>query len=513
MEQFRKIIRQVINALFLIIIIYILTSMLLKSESLMFKFDNLKLLLATAIYCVCLVVLYKILKKIKTNKIIVGILFGIIIIIQSIVSYFFCVEPAWDFGSVFNEATNFNSIIQNTAYFTQCANNIPIMLILKLFFYIFNFFGIHNYLVLGIILNITFIDISVLITYLLIKRIFGENKAFLALVLFALNPAIYLYGPIFYTDTLTMFYPILILYLYILLKDMNISKKRKTIISILLGIIMAIGLVLKFTIIIPFIAIVIYEIFFDTSKKNIKLKCLQFIKIIIAMIIVVLLQKALLVNIVPNYTEMKDKSLPFLHFIMMSLEGDGRFRQSDVDFTMSLELDNRNEQILEEIKSRIENHNKNNDWYNFITTKMITTWGDGTYYIPSQIEQKPIHDGIHQEFIFRNGKYSKIYAYYTQAQLITMYILMIFLVFYKLERKDLNYNILKLTFIGLFLVFIIYEAKSRYVVNFIPIFIIMQIIGLDNLNTLLKRRSKRKVKKNIPLLGNGDKKKKEHSFS
>ena len=207
---------------------------------------------------------------------------------------------------------------------------------------------------------------------------------------------------------------------------------------------------------------------------------------------------------------MKDKSLPFLHFIMMSLEGDGRFRQSDVDFTMSLDLENRNEKILEEIRSRIDNHNKNNDWYYFITTKMITTWGDGTYYIPSQIEQKPIHNGIHQEFVFRDGKYSKIYAYYTQAQIITMYILMIFLTFYKLERKNLNFTILKLTFIGLFIVFIIYEAKSRYIVNFIPVFMIMQVIGLDNLNTIFKLKSK--AKKNVPLLDSGTEKEKKQNY-
>lgn len=512
MKQFRKIIKQLINILFLIIIIYILLNILIQSETLWFKFDNLKLIFATTLYGVCLVILYKIFKKIKQpNKILVGIILGIIVIIQCIVSYLFCVNPSWDFGKVFNEATKFNVIIENTQYFTQCANNIPIMLILKSIFYIFSFIGTNNYLVLGIILNIIIIDSSIWVTYLLVKRILGNSKALFALVLFALNPAIYLYGPIFYTDTLTMIFPILILYLYVLLKDENISKKRKTVIAILFGIIMAVGMILKFTIIIPFIAIIIYEIFFDTSKKNIKLKCVQFTKIIIAMIIVVLLQKVLLVNIVPNYTEMKDKSLPFLHFIMMSIEGDGRFRQSDVDFTMSLDLETRNEQLIEEIKNRIQKHNENNDWYKFITTKMLTTWGDGTYYIPWQLEREPIHNGIHQEFIFSDGKYSKIYAYYVQAQHITMFILMIFLIFYKLERKDFNYNILKLTFIGLFLVFIIYEAKSRYIVNFMPIFVIMQVIGLGNLSALLNK--KQKVEVDTPLLEHKNKQKREHSFS
>ena len=142
---------------------------------------------------------------------------------------------------------------------------------------------------------------------------------------------------------------------------------------------------------------------------------------------------------------------------------------------------------------------------------MLTTWGDGTYYIPWQLEREPIYNGIHQEFIFRDGKYKSIYAYYTQAQHITMFILMIFLIFYKLERKDFNYNILKLTFIGLFLVFIIYEAKSRYIVNFMPIFVIMQVIGLGNLSALLNK--KQKVEVDTPLLEHKNKQKREHSFS
>lgn len=510
MKTFKNIIKQLINILFLIIIIYILGNILLQKESLMFKFDNFKLLFVTTIYTVCVVILYKLLSKLKQNRLIVGIILGIILVIQCIVSYLFCVKPSWDFGKVFNEATKFNVIIENTKYFTQCANNIPIMLIFKSIFYIFSFIGTNNYLILGIILNIIIIDSSIWVAYLLVKRILGRNKALFALVLFALNPAIYLYGPIFYTDTLTMIFPILILYLYVLLKDENISKKRKTVIAILFGIIMAVGIILKFTIVIPFIAIIIYEVFFDISKKNIKLKCIQLAKIIIAMIIVVLLQKILLVKIVPNYTEMKDKSLPFLHFIMMSIEGDGRFNQDDVDFTMSLDLENRNEKLIEEIKNRMQKHNENNDWYNFITNKMLTTWGDGTYYIPWQLEREPVHNGIHQEFIFRDGKYKSIYAYYTQAQHITMFILMIFLIFYKLERKDFNYNILKLTFIGLFLVFIIYEAKSRYIVNFMPIFVIMQVIGLGNLSALLNK--KQKVEVDTPLLEHKNKQKREHSF-
>ena len=87
---------------------------------------------------------------------------------------------------------------------------------------------------------------------------------------------------------------------------------------------------------------------------------------------------------------------------------------------------------------------------------------------------------------------------------------MIFLIFYKLERKDFNYNILKLTFIGLFLVFIIYEAKSRYIVNFMPIFVIMQVIDLGNLSALLNK--KQKVEVDTPLLEHKNKQKREHSF-
>ena len=112
MKTFKNIIKQLINILFLIIIIYILGNILLQKESLMFKFDNFKLLFVTTIYTVCVVILYKLLSKLKQNRLIVGIILGIILVIQCIVSYLFCVKPSWDFGKVFNEATKFNVIIE-----------------------------------------------------------------------------------------------------------------------------------------------------------------------------------------------------------------------------------------------------------------------------------------------------------------------------------------------------------------------------------------------------------------
>ena len=70
MKTFKNIIKQLINILFLIIIIYILGNVLLQKESLMFKFDNFKLLFVTTIYTVCVVILYKLLSKLKQNRLI-----------------------------------------------------------------------------------------------------------------------------------------------------------------------------------------------------------------------------------------------------------------------------------------------------------------------------------------------------------------------------------------------------------------------------------------------------------
>ena len=130
---------------------------------------------------------------------------------------------------------------------------------MKIIFYTFKLLNIKQYINVGITVNILAIDLSILMVVLVVKEILGKEKAFFTLFFITLMPIIYLSVPIFYTDTLSMPFTIMILYLYLKLKKQQ-NTRNKIIYSILIGIITVLGMNIKVTVGIIYIAILIYEI-------------------------------------------------------------------------------------------------------------------------------------------------------------------------------------------------------------------------------------------------------------
>lgn len=54
------------------------------------------------------------------------------------------------------------------------------------------------------------------------------------------------------------------------------------------------------------------------------------------------------------------------------------------------------------------------------------------------------------------------------------------------NTKDKNKNILKLTIFGVFLFYLLWETRSRYLINYIPIMVLLTTEGLEKINFGLK---------------------------
>lgn len=77
------------------------------------------------------------------------------------------------------------------------------------------------------ILNVLFIDLSLLILYLTIKKMKDRKSAVFGLILsFSFLP-LFLYTPIIYSDTLSLFIPILFVYLYLNIDKEKVLTKKK----------------------------------------------------------------------------------------------------------------------------------------------------------------------------------------------------------------------------------------------------------------------------------------------
>ncbi len=445
------------------------------------------ILLFGVIFVFIFYILFKFSKKINITKKKVFITFLLFIIIQLIFAALFVVVPTWDFGIVNDIAINdaVNSIdMFSSDYIYIFGNNIGITMLLKLVFSIFNFFGIKHFVIIGILLNILFIDAAVYFLYKLLTLVFKEKVAFLFLLFSLIFTPFILYVPIYYTDTLSI--PFAIGALYFFYKYEYTDKKTKfdlIISSILIGI----GACIKFTVIFIGIAILINYIFCDKKEVLIS-KLKKFIIIAIIMCI-----PTLCLNTYSNHKmdskKLNELKMPYTHWLMMGLTGNGGYNPEDPNFSQSFNsVEAKKKANIKEIKVRLKDH-IDNDFVSFYTNKILYTWGDGTFFAPGKLSRKPKYQLEIGKYIY--GDRNMYLKYFGQAEwiFILIFILLgiVFRKYLNIKQRDLQFTLYVLCF-GLLVFFALWEARSRYLVNMIPLLLLTGYLGMQATYNYLKER-------------------------
>ncbi|MBQ3306697.1 MAG: acyltransferase family protein [Bacilli bacterium] len=421
------------------------------------------------------------------NKIINIIMIILYIIFQIIIINCFMVKPSWDFGSVYLIARDYVLLKDATlgsAYLYMCDNNIPITLFFVILFKIACFIGLKSYLLgVGITVNLIIIDISLFYIYLLLNRI-NKNlaKPFFIFCLF-FSPLIF-YLPIFYTDTITLLF--IVIPLYYLYEYFFIKKNFHNI--IISGLFLGVGGVLKATVFIPFIAIIIYAIL----KRQNGYK--TFLTWMIFLVLIPVMGNRMITHTFFSQERLKEERIPINHYIMIGLENNGGFSDSLYKLTTNTSgEENRKKIENERIKNRLEELKKNHGFIAFYNRKISYTWTDGTFFSYEKLRRKPYHKKYTKYVLSDKGE-DRLYRALSNAKWFILLLLMVVgTVLKKYLRKELRdfQFILNLSIIGLLLFLLIWETRSRYLVNYSPIFLVNAYIGL---NAIINYYKEKKIK-------------------
>lgn len=477
-----KIMSRIINVVFLLVFGFIILGGLFFKNRMYGSNNPLIIIISTLLWSVLLYISFKKINKSKeiSNKkknIILACFFIIFFCIQLIVAKQLQVVPSWDFGNNFYAAKSFaingdlylNYVYPNNYFLTFC---------LAIVYKISSIFGYFNFEILSIIINIIFIDLSIFLIYLIIQKLIGTNYALFATFMCLFISPFLLYTPIFYTDTLSMFVPALMFYIFININKNN-SKKKNIILLICLGIITFIGYKLKGSTFVTIIAIFIIWLFQNSLAKE------KIIKILIPTlsIIVLMISYNIALNIaLPNLDRYEEHNLPITHYLMMGMNDDGLvyggFSQNDFEntnkqsdkITYNLQVINKRfaeRKVLGNIK--------------FYAIKTLDTWTDGTYFAPEKLRRKPVKSSLLHNFVLQNGKYFNVCFNFYTGIVLAMYIFMFISCAIDLKSKTNlldNKTLLRCTILGIWLFLLIWETRSRYLVDFVPVMIILTILSL-----------------------------------
>lgn len=436
------------------------------------------------------VYLYKAINKKKNiskkEEIIIGIIYILIVsILQGIIINQFCTNPSWDYGVVFENAQKFAlEGTRNNAgyleYFQLFPNNIFLFILLVIAIKTGAIFHLTP-LKSAIIMNIGFIDIALLILYVTTKKINGTKMAVFSLILSLFFVPIFLYTPIFYTDTFSLFIPPLFIYLFKEEKEENRHKVKQYIQFFLIGILCFLAKEIKVTSLIIFIALEIKYIFKHSWKKN-------FVNLIIIIVVFGGLEfiytKKIVLNEVFHFQVTDYGSFPYSHWIMMGTEDldednsrrntIGGYNEKDYNYTKSFSTgEEAIKYNLLEYKKRVQKYGTVN-YFNYLTKKAVNAWADGLYFADIALSLKPMNSNTFlRTKLLYNERNKYILIYFSQGIQFSVLICIILTAYQELKKKKPNINEKTLACFGLAIFLMFWENRSRYLLNYSLIFIMI----------------------------------------
>lgn len=430
-----------------------------------------------------LVILYQ---KLKAKKLtekqsdrIFFIIAGLMLIIQIIFAVILCYKPWSDLGFVDKAARDFcltwdkkdlytHLPERHENYFVRYTNNQAILIILSVIYSVCNtVLGKMPYLV-PVMINTFGLNISVILMYFTAKKIFrNPTTALFTGILASIFSVFYTYTPFYYTDSLSM--PFVMSSVLLFLRGIDSKKKLYSVIQLILsGFLVFMGYKIKGSVIILIPVFLIYFIVF-TKRFNILKRICQFSVFITGCIIMSVLSGIVIgcFNIAEK-EELEEIQFPPTHWVMMGLRGRGNFNSDDFWFTVnSGNYEQKKKANIEEIKKRLSDYGL----YGIVehlAVKLSWTWWDGTYMIGYYIKKGS--DSMLRNFICHSNAF-KVYC-------TVFHVSLLFSIIYSFISgafsKRINREILlKIIFCGIYFFLVVWESRSRYLVNFTPIFLMI----------------------------------------
>lgn len=476
---------KVILIVFIGIFVWTISNAILDYDIIVYEFNPIILSLIISIYIVSIVFFYKkILPKLENIKNLPIILICIFSLLCLFIAYDLRLNPAWDMGIVYNIADTYvRSGTFDNIYLYEYPHNILLTTIYIVLFKIFSFIPNVNNIILVTFFN-SFVVISMVVfTYLVAKKMLGNKKALLFLIIAIFTSPLYLHAAIYYSDAISALFAIMTLYFYLKVQESE-TLKNKVIYEILLGIALFIGLKIKITASFVIIAVIVCNIL------NLKIKSLVkdlAITILVFLVLLVIFQVFVSTKVISNKDAIKEYKMPIEHWIMMGLKGNGCYDSEDYAYTKANETYNkRKEADRKEIKRRLDEYDASS-FIKHLTEKLKFTWSDGTYFAPVKLSISAIDKGPSYEFIA--GRYQNLYKYIPQTMHISM---LIFIVINGIDiLKNKKYSskdmILLIAMFGITIFLLIWENRSRYILTLVPIMMILQINGIEVLADKIKK--------------------------
>lgn len=361
------------------------------------------------------------------------------------------------------------------AYFSKYGNNHFIVLFFYFFFKIVKWFGGTDFPFWARILNLVFIDLGIVLTYKLAKKIVGQKYGDLVLCFAFLCSNTYVWLFWTYTNTISVPFTMGVLLLSFLWQKEE-KRWKQVVLAIAMGILSAFGYRIRPTVIITVIALCIWHVFFtdkEEGKEKVK-KIGVWLGLFLSFFVIC---TAGLGQFTKQYLEDKEckGEFPITHWIMLGLSDDGRYNFDDVDYTTAYATKEEKQKAnIKEIKRRIKSRDAKETLI-WAGGKLYTVFGDGT---DQYTQQNTYQENQTRQTEYVYGRKNTLFKMYCRV----FRLLEIFLVFVgiveTIRKKEKKWFLYQLNYLGAMLFFLIWEANKKYSISFDGILFLLSAQGI-----------------------------------
>ena len=395
--------------------------------------------------------------------------------------------PGWDVGAVLDAAyyAAGADVYINEGYFSMYPNNIPLVMffsvIIRLLRFVLGSPGLDRCVFVIIAVQCLLNTFTGMLCSEIIRKETGSDGAacFTAIVysmFVGLSP--WLMVP--YSDSMVLVFPTLTLALYQRFRDRHWVWP-------VIGVVCALGYMIKPQAVIVFIAVVIVEFIRTMNGKTMGSWLRVTAGAALMLVLVVFSGGHMLKSLAPMEIN-PEKNMGMLHFAMMGLntETNGVYSDEDVVFSATIgSAEERKTAQWQEIKKRLSVMSAD-DLLDHLKKKTLTNYADGTFawgqegnFFKQWIEDKDEHlSPFLKRIIHTDHEYYLILQTYCQCIWLALLLgCLIYAVLTQSIQGEIS-CVVMLSLLGLTAFELIFEARARYLYLYAPFYITLGVQGI-----------------------------------
>lgn len=346
--------------------------------------------------------------------------------------------------------------------------------------------GFHTYFALALVVNCLALTIVELLSFLVARRLWGTRTAFFALAVTAafttLSP--WLNTP--YSDTLGMLFPIGLLYVWLRLRGAH-GRPPRLAFAVGFGVVAALGIALKPTILFAVVAIVLVE--FVRSRRAFRRKLTLVAAASVAGLALVSgVGTSLALTAATNGSGLVrfdvwtyNGGAPITHFMKMGAHGTGGFDFADVQSTFAVPQPQRAGAALQVYQERVAAMGPEG-YVSFLGEKALRTFADGSFFwgqegenYPDWFFSDPYSLTIRQWWARDGVDHVYLASLWQAAWILLLAAASLPVARFATAKGRRTIDTARLAMLALLCFQLLFETRSRYVYLYVPFVVVMAV--------------------------------------